>query len=65
MDEQTEPREHFTDEEAAFLRYVRFGELPPRVLPSEMVETVEADTPSVDHRRTFDPYDPAAGRMIR
>jgi hypothetical protein len=33
----------FTDEELAFLRHVRFGELPPRVKPEEMVELVETD----------------------
>jgi len=33
----------FTDEEAAFLRHVRFGELPPRVLPDEFVELHETD----------------------
>ncbi|MEV0716812.1 hypothetical protein [Asanoa sp. NPDC050611] len=33
----------FTDEEAAFLRHARFGELPPRVLPDELVELHETD----------------------
>jgi len=33
----------FTDEQAAFLRHVRFGELPARVQPEERVETVETD----------------------
>jgi hypothetical protein len=33
----------FTDEEAAFLRHVRFGELPARVLPEEWVALVETD----------------------
>jgi hypothetical protein len=33
----------FTDEEAAFLRHARFGELPPRVLPEELVELHETD----------------------
>ncbi len=46
----------FTDEEAAFLRHVRFGELPARVLPEERVELVETearrDVPeSVDFER--------------
>jgi hypothetical protein len=36
----TEP---FTDEELAFLRHARFGELPDRVAPGDMVETAEAD----------------------
>ncbi|MDG4825757.1 hypothetical protein O7635_28250 [Asanoa sp. WMMD1127] len=33
----------FTDEEAAFLRHVRFGELPARVLPEDLVELHETD----------------------
>jgi len=41
-DDQTKA-ERFTDEELAFLRFARFGELPSRVRPSEMVETVDAD----------------------
>ncbi|GIF46044.1 hypothetical protein DFJ67_6308 [Asanoa ferruginea] len=35
----------FSDEEAAFLRHVRFGELPPRVLPEDLVELHETDPP--------------------
>jgi hypothetical protein len=35
--------EPFTDAEYAFLRWVRFGELPPRVAPSDLVEVVETD----------------------
>ena len=30
-DDESEPQIEFTDEEWAFLRYVRFGELPRRV----------------------------------
>jgi hypothetical protein len=37
--------EHFTDEELAFLRHVRFGELPPRVKPEDYVELQETDPP--------------------
>jgi hypothetical protein len=33
----------FTDEEVAFLRHVRFGELPPRVLPDDRIESVESE----------------------
>jgi hypothetical protein len=33
----------FTDEEAAFLRHLRFGELPPRARPDERVELRETD----------------------
>ena len=42
-DERDEPRIEFTDEEWAFLRHVRFGELPPRVAPEERVETLETE----------------------
>jgi hypothetical protein len=35
----------FNDEEAAFLRHARFGELPPRVLPDDLVELHETDPP--------------------
>jgi len=44
MHEDHGPTEQFTDEEAAFLRHARFGELPPRVLPSEMVQLVETES---------------------
>jgi hypothetical protein len=43
MSESGEPRKHFADEEWAFLRYARFGELPPRVPPTDLVEAVESD----------------------
>ncbi|SCF22313.1 hypothetical protein GA0074696_3551 [Micromonospora purpureochromogenes] len=33
----------FDDEEYAFLRHVRFGELPPAVRPDERVELTETD----------------------
>jgi hypothetical protein len=42
-DDRDEPRIEFTDEEWAFLRYVRFGELPARVAPEERVETLETE----------------------
>lgn len=32
-----------TDEQAASLRHARFGELPPRVLPEDLVEETETD----------------------
>jgi hypothetical protein len=35
----------FTDDELAFLRHARFGELPERVKPEEYVEVVETDPP--------------------
>jgi hypothetical protein len=43
MDDEDEPRIEFTDEEWAFLRYVRFGELPHRVQPDELVELQETE----------------------
>jgi hypothetical protein len=33
----------FTDEEAAFLRHVRFGELPSPVRPEDRVELIETE----------------------
>ncbi len=39
----SEPIESFTDEEYAFLRHVRFGELPPGVRPEERVELTETE----------------------
>jgi hypothetical protein len=43
MSDERRPREHFTDEEHAFLRFVRFGELPDRVPPKNRVELVETE----------------------
>lgn len=37
------PAIRFTDEEAAFLRHVRFGELPGRVLPADRQELTETE----------------------
>ncbi|GAB3811476.1 hypothetical protein [Micromonospora zhanjiangensis] len=45
MDEQPN-REQFSDEEYAFLRHVRFGELPDRVRPEDRVELTETDPPA-------------------
>jgi hypothetical protein len=39
----SEPTESFTDEEYAFLRHVRFGELPPAVRPEDRVALTETD----------------------
>lgn len=33
----------FTDDEYAFLRHIRFGELPPAVRPDERVALTETD----------------------
>ena len=48
-DEDREPRIEFTDEEWAFLRYARFGELPQRVPPEDLVELTETE-PSGGYR---------------
>ncbi|MEV4811493.1 hypothetical protein [Micromonospora avicenniae] len=40
-DAREEPR--FTDDDYAFLRHVRFGELPPAVRPEDRVELTETD----------------------
>ncbi|WP_205802090.1 hypothetical protein [Micromonospora thermarum] len=48
----------FTDDEYAFLRHVRFGELPPAVRPEERVELTETeprrDRPDPDDQRAWD-----------
>lgn len=36
--------EQFTDEELAYLRYVRFGRLPDPIPPSDWTEAVDTDT---------------------
>ncbi|MEV6375718.1 hypothetical protein D7147_11305 [Micromonospora musae] len=40
-DTNEEPR--FTDDECAFLRHARFGELPPAVRPEDRIELTETD----------------------
>jgi hypothetical protein len=56
MAEELDHTERFSDEEAAFLRHVRFGELPPRARPDERVELIETES-----RRDFpDGLDPRA-----
>lgn len=42
MIDDRESAERFTDEELAFLRFVRFGQLPARVLPDELLELASA-----------------------
>lgn len=37
--------EAFTETELAFLRHVRFGEMPARVRPEERVEVAETEVP--------------------
>jgi hypothetical protein len=46
--------EGFTDEEAAFWRHVRFGQLPPRVRPDEYVELRETEEPPIRPVNHFD-----------
>jgi len=53
--------EAFSDEEHAFLRHLRFGELPPRILPEDMVETQETE----EHRFRPDEHDPNASWNLR
>jgi hypothetical protein len=53
MTEEAARSEQFTDEEMAFLRHARFGELPPRVRPEDRVEGTETE-----HRRHVPEPDP-------
>ncbi|GGK76670.1 hypothetical protein Sme01_20630 [Sphaerisporangium melleum] len=48
------PEERFTAEEYAFLRFARFGRLPERVLPAEMVEEIKTDRPQDVPEQAFD-----------
>ena len=41
--------EKFTDEESAFLRHVRFGELPTRPAPEDLATTTESETAPRPH----------------
>ncbi|GID95755.1 hypothetical protein ACFQFC_02485 [Amorphoplanes digitatis] len=43
MSEHREPAEPGTDEELASLRHKRFGQLPARVRPEDLVEAEEAE----------------------
>ncbi len=64
MTDDRESAERFTDEEAEFLRHVRFGELPARVRPEDRVELVEAEAPTDAPKQAFDPRDwGEAGRL--
>jgi hypothetical protein len=40
---EREPITPMTDEEAELFRFLRFGQLPDRVPPGQMVETVQAE----------------------
>lgn len=37
----------FSDDELSFLRYARFGELPPRIHEDDRVELVETEHPQL------------------
>ncbi|HEX5597489.1 MAG TPA: hypothetical protein VFX61_15960 [Micromonosporaceae bacterium] len=52
MDDDRERSEPFTDDEFAFLRHARFGNLPARVEPDKLVELAETDLP---HEEPPDP----------
>ncbi|MFK3979839.1 hypothetical protein ACI2K4_05590 [Micromonospora sp. NPDC050397] len=43
MATEEDPGKRFTDEELAFLRHARFGQLPERVRPEDHVQLVETD----------------------
>jgi len=53
---EPEPITPMTDDEAELFRFLRYGQLPDRVTPGQMVETVRTDSvlndpPSDDVRR--------------
>jgi hypothetical protein len=50
----SEHTERFTDEELAYLRYVRFGRLPDPIPPSDWSEAADPDT-------TFEPPESQLG----
>jgi hypothetical protein len=56
MTEDRDAPIRFTDEEAAFLRHVRFGELPARARPEELVELVETDPARPDPDPAVPPH---------
>lgn len=45
MSEQEHAAERFTDDELAFLRHARFGELPPRIAPEQRTASTETEPP--------------------
>jgi hypothetical protein len=45
MGDERAHTERFTDDEFALLRHARFGELPARSAPTELVETAETELP--------------------
>jgi hypothetical protein len=57
MTDESARTERFTDEEAAFLRHVRFGALPPRVPNEDLIEGTETEA----RRDAPAPEPPSAG----
>ena len=57
---ESEPITPMTDEEAELFRFIRYGQLPDRVQPGEMVETVRTDAvpnePLTDEARRLRGY---------
>ncbi|NUO57424.1 MAG: hypothetical protein HOV71_15945 [Hamadaea sp.] len=47
-----------TDDEAELFRFIRYGQLPDRVPPSRMVESVETSAPQEDPVPYTDPGSP-------
>jgi hypothetical protein len=50
-----------TDDEAELFRFIRYGQLPDRVPPGQLVESVETSTPAEDPRPLIDPESPYYG----
>ena len=42
-----------SDEDAALLRHIRFGELPSRIRPEDWVEETETDLPAHELERSI------------
>jgi len=49
-----------TDDEAELFRFIRYGQLPDRVPPAKMVESVETSVPQEDPHPYLDPGSPYA-----
>jgi hypothetical protein len=54
--EPVEPITPMTDEEAELFRFLRFGRLPDRVRPDELVPLTEAEPDRGSAEPGFDPY---------
>jgi hypothetical protein len=53
MIEDDAPVVRISDEEAALLRHIRFGELPSRTRPDDWVEETETDLPAHELERSI------------